>query len=315
MASFGNKLTIDFNSSFDLHMAGLSPRPEKEERPDQRQHQGRFPNGGPAPAAHERVPRQFYEIARGDEGGNPPDARRDVRDGENKSREQEREQKLHARDRLNRRRLIGNRNADHHAEADVAEQIKDRAHQQRRRVARDLQIEQRDGDQERQRPFGQGDDEEGRGLAQQKLVRRNARHINLQDRLLLAFTRYSQRRQQWREEGQDDGERPGADKFSGRPAGVVPHSRLGLDHRLAGRAVRRAYLRREGAGKRRRLTAHIVRRIGVNSVNQPLRFGLPAAQEISLEMYWYHNDRARPLGHQRFVRPPFQRERLDAKRQ
>src|SRR5262245_61688175 len=215
MASFGNKLTIDFNSSFDLHMAGLSPRPEKEERPDQRQHQGRFPNGGPASASHECVPRQFYEISRGDEGGNPPDARRDVRDGENKSREQEREQKLHARDRLNRRRLIGDRNADHHAEADVAEQVKDRAHQQWRRVARDLQVEQRNGDHERQRPSGQRNDEEGLGLATQKLVSRDARHVNLKDRLLLAFARYRQRGQQRREERQYDGERSRADEFPG----------------------------------------------------------------------------------------------------
>src|SRR5262245_3824684 len=36
--------------SVNLHMARLSPRLEKEERPDQRQHQGRFPDGGPASA-------------------------------------------------------------------------------------------------------------------------------------------------------------------------------------------------------------------------------------------------------------------------
>src|SRR5215475_8930376 len=163
-------------------MARLSPGFEKEERPDQRQHQGRIPDGGPPAAANERVTRQFYEITRRDKGRNPPDARRDVRDREYKSREQKREQKLHASDRLNRGRLIGNRNADHHAEADVAEQIKDRAHQQRRRVACDLQIEQRDGDQERENPFGQRDDEKGGGLAQQELMRRDARDINLQDR-------------------------------------------------------------------------------------------------------------------------------------
>src|SRR5262245_10942966 len=196
-------------------MARLSPCLEKEERPDQRQHQWRFPNGGPSSAAHECVPRQFDEITRRDKGGNPPDARRDVRDRENKSREQKREQKLHSRDRLYRRRLIGNRNPDHHTEADVAEQVKDRAHEQRRRVARDLQIEQRNGDQKRKDPFGQRDDEESCGLAQQKLMRRDARHINLQDRLLLALARYRQRGQQRREERQYDGEGARADKFSG----------------------------------------------------------------------------------------------------
>src|SRR5262245_30892123 len=160
-------------------MARLSPRLVKEQRPDQRQHQGRIPNGGPSAAANERVTRQFYEITRGDKGRNPPDARRYVRDREDKSREQKREQELHARDRLNRRRLIGDRNANHHAETDVAEQVKDRAHQQRRRVARYLQIEQGNGDHERQRPLGQSDDEKGQGLAQQKLVRRDARYVNL----------------------------------------------------------------------------------------------------------------------------------------
>src|SRR5215510_5808709 len=215
-------------------MARLSPRLEKEERSDQRQHQGRIPNGGPPAAANKCVTRQFYEITRGDKGGNPPDARRDVRDREDKSREQKREQKLHARDRLNRRRLIGDRTADHHAEADVAEQVKDRAHQQRRRVARYLQIEQGNGDQERQRPFGQGDDEKGHGLAQQKFMRRDARYVNLQDRLLFPLARYCQRRQQRREQRQYDGERARADKFSGRGAGVVPHARLGFDRGLAG---------------------------------------------------------------------------------
>src|SRR5262249_50693698 len=72
--------------SFNLHVARLSPRFEKEKRPNQRQHQGRFPNGRPASAAHERVTRQLDEIARGDEGGNPTDARRNIRDRKNKPR-------------------------------------------------------------------------------------------------------------------------------------------------------------------------------------------------------------------------------------
>ena len=106
----------------------------------------------------------------------------------------------------------------------------------RRRVARKIEAEVSEQQREQQEAFAESDNHEGQDLAEQKLMRRNAGHVDLQDGLLLAFLRRGERGQQGRKERERQHEDSGPVEFLRRSPGVVPEP----DGRLHRRDLRAA---------------------------------------------------------------------------
>src|SRR5919205_1401329 len=198
-------------SSLHLHAAHARPSRREEEGAQGRERDGHVPDGGPAAAAHEGVARHLDVVARGYQVRPPAHARRDVRDGEDEPRQKVREQEAGVLYRLDGGRAVWDARADHRAEGDATEEEQERADEERRRVALEPQAEHQEREHERQSPLGGGDDDEREYLPQEVLVRRDARHVDLQNGLLLALARDGQRREQRGKQREPHGEdaRPG----------------------------------------------------------------------------------------------------------
>ena len=154
--------------------------------------------------------------------------------------------------------------ADHRAEATL--QNRNRNELMRNGVVALTTGRRADGEQERQRPLGGGDDEERENLSQQILVRRNARHVDLQDRLLLALARHGERGEERREEREADGEDARPDVLVGVAPRIEPETLAGDDRRPVGGARELPVERlRDGV----RVVAHVGRGVGVRAVEEP----------------------------------------------
>ena len=91
---------------------------------------------------------------------------------------------------------------------------------------------------------------EGEDLAEQVLVRRDVRHVDLQDRLPLAFAGHASAASRGGKIARTMTKMPGADELVRRAPGVVPEPRLRPDGRPASLA-RRPRLRNDSRDARR----------------------------------------------------------------
>src|SRR6185437_9341651 len=91
------------------------------------------------------------------------------------------------RNGLNGSSLIGDSRANQRAKSRHAECVENAGRDQRRRVAGNVQAENRQQKSQRQQPFAERNDHEREYLSEQEFGGRNARNINLQNSFLLAL--------------------------------------------------------------------------------------------------------------------------------
>ncbi len=136
---------------------------------------------------------------------------------------------------------------------------------------------------EGQEPFRHCDQSEGQDLAQQKFVRRDARNIDLQDRLLLAFFGHGERGEQCREHRKSHDERSGCVKLLRVAPRVEPQPDIGLYGRSGGPVIRHHLAC---------IAQHELRRVGVRRVHQKLHLGVRPARHVAAEMFGNHQRRS-----------------------
>jgi hypothetical protein len=105
--------------------------------------------------------------------------------------------------------------------------IENGGHEKRRRIAREMQPEIGEQQKELEHGFDESDDHERENLAQQELMRRNVRHVNLKNGFQFAFFGRRESSQQRREHGNPQDEDARSVELLRIAAGVEPEADIG----------------------------------------------------------------------------------------